>query len=134
MKKITILSFIVMVLFACSNESSKDATKDSTGTTEKKEDATDLSSNPDYQKGLELVAKSDCLGCHKVDEKIQGPTYREVANKYASMPDTIIGHLAKKIISGGSGVWADFPLMTPHPALSEEDAKAMVKYILLLKK
>ncbi|MFI5130217.1 MAG: c-type cytochrome [Chitinophagales bacterium] len=134
MKKFIVISFAFLALAACGggdSKESKDDKKDN-GTEEKKEN-TDLSSNPDYQKGLELIIKNDCLGCHKVDEKIQGPTYRDVANKYASMPDTIIGHLAKKIISGGAGVWADFPLMTPHPALSEEDAKAMVKYILLLK-
>jgi len=64
---------------------------------------------------------------------LQGPSYRDVANKYASLPDTIVTHLAGKIIKGGSGVWGEVP-MTPHPALSEEDAKSMVKYILLLKK
>jgi hypothetical protein len=35
--------------------------------------ANDLSANPDYQKGLELIAKSDCLTCHKVSEKLTGP-------------------------------------------------------------
>jgi len=46
------------------------------GGNEKKEEAgavtaevVDLSSNPDYQKGLELIGKSDCLTCHKVSEK-----------------------------------------------------------------
>jgi cytochrome c len=93
----------------------------------------DVSQNPDYQKGLALVAKSNCLTCHKVDEKLTGPPYREVANKYAGMPDTIVTHLAHKIISGGNGVWGEI-FMTPHPDISEADAKAMVKYILLLKK
>ena len=133
MKKITILSFIVLALSACNNEGSKEGTKDSTATTEKKEDASDLSNNPDYQKGVALIGQSDCLTCHKIEEKLQGPSYRDVANKYASLPDTIVTHLAGKIIKGGSGVWGEVP-MTPHPALSEEDAKSMVKYILLLKK
>jgi cytochrome c len=133
MKKLIIVSFALFSLAACGGNDSKETKDKKTESTEKKEGSTELSDNPDYQKGLELIAKNDCLGCHKVDEKIQGPTYRDVANKYGSMPDTIIGHLAKKIIEGGAGVWADFPLMTPHPSLSEEDAKAMVKYILLLK-
>jgi len=58
--------------------------------------------------------------------------YRDVANKYASLPDTIIGHLAGKIITGGNGVWGD-TYMKPHAGLSKEDEEAMVKYILLLK-
>lgn len=100
---------------------------------DKKQADSGLSSNPDYQKGLELIAKSDCLTCHKVDETLTGPKYRDVANKYAGMPDTIIGHLAGKIIHGGTGVWGQV-YMTPHPTLSRENAEAMVKYILLLKK
>lgn len=93
--------------------------------------ASTASSNPDYQKGLELVAKNDCLTCHKVSEKLTGPAYKDVAAKYESN-DANISMLASKIIKGGSGVWGTIA-MTPHANLSEEDAKQMVKYILLLK-
>jgi len=41
--------------------------------------------------------------------------------------------LANKVIKGGSGKWGDVP-MTPHPQLSMDDAKEMVKYVLSLKK
>ena len=88
--------------------------------------------NPDYQKGLEIVSKSDCFTCHKIDEKLTGPAYRDVANKYAGMPDTIIRYLAGKILKGGAGVWGEI-FMTPHATLSQEDAESAVKYILLLK-
>lgn len=90
----------------------------------------DLSSNPDYQKGLELIAKSDCLTCHKVSEKLIGPAYKEVAAKYENTEENVT-MLAGKIIKGGQGVWGQIP-MTPHPQLAESDAKQMVKYILLL--
>jgi cytochrome c len=128
MKRIIVPVLALMVLAACNNSDPKD----------KKEDkpvaqATDNSGNPDYTKGLGLVAKSDCLTCHKIDEPLTGPPYREVANKYAGLPDTIVTHLANKIISGGKGVWGEV-YMTPHPGISTVDAQAMVKYILLLKK
>ena len=90
-----------------------------------------LSSNPDYQKGLELIAKSDCLTCHKVSEKLTGPAYKDVAAKYENT-DENVAMLAGKVIKGGSGVWGAIP-MTPHAQLSEADAKQMVKYILLLR-
>ncbi len=92
----------------------------------------DLSSNPDYQKGLELIGKSDCLTCHKVREKLIGPAYAEVAAKYDNTEATI-QLLAGKIIKGGKGVWGEVP-MTPHPQITQADAEQMVKYILLLKK
>jgi cytochrome c len=92
---------------------------------------TDVSENPDYKKGLALIGKSDCLTCHKVSEKLIGPSYKDVASKYAGQ-DTAIKYLAGKIIHGGSGVWGTVP-MTPHPQISEPDAEQMVKYVLLLK-
>jgi len=94
--------------------------------------ADNLSSNPDYVKGLELIGKSDCLTCHKVGEKLIGPSYKEVAEKYENTDENVT-MLAGKIIKGGQGVWGSVP-MTAHPAISEDDAKAMVKYIFLLKK
>ncbi|HEV8506911.1 MAG TPA: c-type cytochrome [Chitinophagaceae bacterium] len=129
MKKLFLLPGLMLAL-ACNNSSDNAKKAADTTTTAK---TNDLSNNPDYQKGLELVAKNDCFTCHQIDDKLNGPPYREVANKYASYPDTIINHLAHKIISGGNGVWGEV-MMTPHPSLSETDAEALVKYILLLKK
>ncbi|HEX5653971.1 MAG TPA: c-type cytochrome [Chitinophagaceae bacterium] len=132
MKKIILSLSLLSLLTACgdSGEKKETGTKEETVSAPA---APDITQDPAYQKGLSLVAKSDCLTCHKVDEPLTGPTYRDVANKYAGMPDTIVTHLAGKIIKGGAGVWGQ-TFMTPHPALSQEDAEAMVRYILLLKK
>ncbi len=92
----------------------------------------DNSSNPDYKKGLALVAQNDCLTCHAVKETVTGPAYADIAAKYAGAADTTISRLAQTIIKGGSGHWGVVP-MTAHPTLSEADAVQMVKYILLLK-
>ena len=124
MKRSFITILAVSLLVACGGGSSKEKTM------EKK--TVDITQHPDYQAGLALVVKSDCLTCHKIDEKLQGPPYREIANKYGDYPDTIISHLAGKIITGGRGVWGEI-FMTAHPNLSKEDAEAMVKYVLLLK-
>ena len=40
--------------------------------------------------------------------------------------------LAGKIIKGGTGVWGQVPML-PHDGLPQEDAEAMVKYVLSLK-
>lgn len=130
MIKIILPIAFVVILSACGGSSSDKKTE--TGTDKKESAVADNSKNPDYEKGLGLIAKSDCLTCHKVDDKITGPSYRDVANKYAGLPDTIVTHLASKIISGGNGVWGDI-YMLPHPGISKDDAEAMVKYILLLK-
>jgi cytochrome c len=127
MKKLFFLFLIPVMLTACGGGG------DETKSTTEEPKVVDITKNPDYQKGLELASKSDCFTCHTVEDKLTGPSYRDVANKYASMPDTIVTHLAGKIINGGSGVWGQI-MMTPHPALSQADAEAIVKYVLLLKK
>jgi len=81
-------------------------------------------------KGLSLIEGADCLSCHKMDEKLIGPSYKDVAAKYT---EADIDMLADKIIEGGKGNWGDIP-MTPHAEMSKENAKSMVKYILSLKK
>ncbi|GAA0880281.1 hypothetical protein GCM10009119_32510 [Algoriphagus jejuensis] len=88
--------------------------------------------DPIYIKGVEKVKGSDCMTCHMVERKIIGPSYAEVAAKYENTEENV-NMLAAKVIAGGAGVWGEV-MMTPHPAVSEEDAKDMVRYILLLKK
>jgi cytochrome c len=128
-RKILALSAIIAGCYACSNNApASEAEKKEAAPAAK---ATDLSSNPDYQKGLALIAKNDCLTCHKIDEKLIGPPYRDVANKYTN-DDATVEMLADKVIKGGTGVWGPVP-MTPHAALSKDDAKQIVKYVLLLR-
>ena len=133
MKKLLLPALLASLLFACGGGGETKKEADSTATKTEETPANDLSSNPDYQKGLALVGQSDCLTCHKISEPLTGPAYTLVAEKYANAADTTITRLADKIISGGAGVWGTVP-MTPHPTISEDDAKQMVKYILLLKK
>ncbi|ROH97884.1 c-type cytochrome [Chryseobacterium daecheongense] len=94
--------------------------------------STAAASGPEAEiaEGKSLVEGTDCLGCHKLDSKLVGPAYQEVAAKYT---EADIDQLAQKIIDGGKGVWGDIP-MTPHAGMSKENAQKMVKYILSLKK
>jgi cytochrome c len=117
---------------ACSNGTTEagkgtDGSKEAVAST-----GNSLTDNPDYQKGLALVAGSDCLTCHKTSEKNIGPAYKDVAAKYENT-DANVKMLAEKVIKGGSGNWGAIP-MTPHPQLKQEDVEAMVRYVLLLKK
>ncbi len=127
MKKLFGICLIALAVACGSNEDK------SAPSTEVKKETNDLSANPDYQKGLALIGANDCLTCHKVNEASTGPAYADIAAKYAGADDAKIKEVAGKIIAGGSGVWGQVP-MTPHPALAEDDAIAMVKYVLLLKK
>ena len=81
--------------------------------------------------GAKLIAASDCVGCHKEHDKVLGPAYAAIAEKYKPT-EANIAMLANKIITGGKGNWGEIP-MTAHPGLSVADAQGMTKYILSIK-
>ena len=81
--------------------------------------------------GAKLMAASDCASCHKENEKLVGPAYTAVAQKYPAT-EANISMLATKIIQGGKGNWGEIP-MTAHPSISVADAREMTTYILSLK-
>jgi cytochrome c len=124
MKKAVFMIVVVAVLTSCGGGGSS--------STEEKPKVADITEDPVYKRGVEIVAGSDCFTCHKIDEKNIGPAWRDVAAKYAGQ-DTAVKYLAHKIMNGGSGVWGQVP-MAAHPTLSEEDAETLAKYVLMLKK
>ena len=80
--------------------------------------------------GKKLIEGSDCLSCHQWNRKSIGPSYLDVARKYHD-DSTATARLVKKIRGGGSGVWGKV-MMPAHPQLAEEQASAIVAYILSL--
>lgn len=82
-------------------------------------------------RGEVLVAYSDCKTCHTIDERFKGPAFKDIAARYP-VNEGYVAMLAERIIVGGSGAWG-YAVMSPHPDISREDAKKMVKYILSLK-
>lgn len=130
MKKTIIGLAAAAFMVSCGNGDTK-PTDNATPTPVTETKTADLSSNPDYKKGLALIGQSDCLTCHKVNETFTGPAYAEVAKKYAGQSGGIVDTLAQRIINGHVGTWGSIP-MTSHKDLPVEDAEAMVRYVLLL--
>lgn len=123
MRKLFLTGITGLFLLSCSQ---KENVPVDTVSSEKTE-VTDVSSS---LTGDQIIESLDCSGCHSVNEKMIGPSYQEIADKYSEKD---IELLASKIIEGGSGVWGGVP-MSPHPQVSKEEAKKMVEYILTLKK
>jgi cytochrome c len=132
MKKAFILFSSGMLLLAtissCGGNNSDAGAKKETETAVVPEEPME---DPAIQEGLALIGQSDCLTCHKVNEKLIGPAYTAVSERYKDNP---VGRdsLSHKIIKGGAGNWGQVA-MTPHPNISEEEAKKMVTYIMSLK-
>jgi cytochrome c len=77
---------------------------------------------------LDLAKKSNCMSCHTVDKKLVGPSYQDVAKKYAGNKDAL-KTLSAKVKAGGKGVWGEIP-MPPNAAVKDADIEALVKWIL----
>jgi cytochrome c len=76
----------------------------------------------------DLAQKKNCLACHAVDKKLVGPSYKDVAAKYASDKGAA-AKLTEKVMKGGSGAWGQIP-MPANPQVSEAEAKTLVAWVL----
>ena len=80
----------------------------------------------------EAMAKAkNCMACHATDKKLVGPSYKDVAKKYASDAKAV-DTLAAKIIKGGSGVWGAVP-MPPNANVNDAEAKKLAAWVMSLK-
>lgn len=75
-----------------------------------------------------LATAKNCMACHAVDKKLVGPSYKDVAAKYAGQKDAV-DRLAAKIIKGGSGVWGPVP-MPANAQVSDAEAKKLAAWVL----
>ncbi len=75
-----------------------------------------------------LLTANACMACHQIDKRVVGPSFREVAAKYAGGA-AASGALAKKIKEGGAGTWGAAP-MPPNPALSDAELTQLVGWVL----
>jgi cytochrome c551/c552 len=75
-----------------------------------------------------LFTANACVACHTVDKRVVGPSFREVAAKFAGDADAA-AKLARKVRAGGAGNWGNVP-MPPHPQLSDADLNQMIAWIL----
>jgi S-disulfanyl-L-cysteine oxidoreductase SoxD len=70
--------------------------------------------------------KYACSACHGIDNKIVGPSFKEIAAKQGGRADAV-AYLTGKIKSGSSGVYGSMPM--PPQSLSEAELVDVVKWI-----
>jgi cytochrome c len=78
-----------------------------------------------------LATEKNCMICHTMDKKLLGPSYKDVAAKYANQKDAV-DKLALKIIKGGTGVWGAVP-MPANAQVNEAEAKKLAAWVLTIK-
>ncbi len=77
---------------------------------------------------MDLAKAKNCTACHAVDKKLIGPSYKDVAAKYANDKDAV-AKLSQKVIKGGVGAWGQIP-MPANPQVSADEATALVKWVM----
>jgi cytochrome c len=80
---------------------------------------------------MDLAKAKNCTACHAVDKKLIGPSYKDVAAKYATDKDAV-AKLSKKVREGGVGAWGQIP-MPANPQVTADEAATLVKWIMTAK-
>jgi len=85
----------------------------------------------------EALARSrNCVACHALEGKRIGPSYKEIATRYAGQIG-VAPKLAEKIAKGSRGAWVrelgKELLMPPNATVKPEEATKLANWILGLK-
>lgn len=86
----------------------------------------------DVSAAIELAKNNGCLSCHATSEKIVGPAYRSVAEKYSGDKDAVAS-LTQSIQYGSKGKWGRIP-MPAHPSMRVDDIKVLARWVLSIEK
>lgn len=78
-----------------------------------------------------IAQSSGCLSCHAKAEKIVGPSFVSIADKYRGDKDAMAA-LAQSIQNGSRGKWGRVP-MPAHASLSQADLKTLAQWVLATK-
>lgn len=121
-------SLLVLTTSACSGSSEPETiavpgTETPTGGVDKSTAAEQMKSDiPEEVK--KLLAKNTCLGCHKLDKKLVGPSYLEVAERGYTKEELIA-----LIRQPKPEHWPDYPPMAPMEWVAGEDLEVIAGWL-----
>ena len=74
-----------------------------------------------------VLSRRACLGCHKVDKKLIGPSYLEIAKRFDNSSDIV-----DRIRNPKPDNWPGYPPMVGIP-VSDEEGELLASWILSLR-
>lgn len=78
--------------------------------------------------GLAMMRTNNCFNCHGFNSKVIGPSFYDIAQKYAANQANIT-LVAKRVKDGSVGVWGKVPMPT-HPELTLQQAQTIVEWLM----
>ncbi|MFN2288922.1 MAG: c-type cytochrome [Chromatocurvus sp.] len=77
-----------------------------------------------------LAAAAACNTCHLLEQKMVGPSYQAVAERYRN-EDGAAEQVYKRMREGSQGVWGDTPMPpVDKDTLNDQELKTVVNWIL----
>jgi len=80
----------------------------------------------------DLAKKYGCTNCHKIDKKVVGPAWQDVASKYKGDAEAN-AKLSTSIVKGSKGTWGSVP-MPATAKISDPEVSELVTFIMGLAK
>ena len=75
-----------------------------------------------------LASARNCMSCHAMERKVVGPSFKEIAARYANDKGAA-DRLAGKIVRGGGGAWGAVA-MPANPQVTPDEAKRLAAWVL----
>ncbi|AEI48295.1 c-type cytochrome [Runella slithyformis] len=75
-----------------------------------------------------LLTKNTCLACHRADQKLVGPGYKEVMAKKKYKPEQIV----ELIYAPKPANWPGYPPMAALPSVPKDEALKIAQWIVSL--
>jgi len=75
-----------------------------------------------------LLETHACSGCHTLEKQVVGPSFREIAQRYAGDAGAA-ARLAAKVRNGGQGAWGQVP-MPPAAGIADPDLAKLLDWVL----
>jgi len=88
-----------------------------------------LQQEKQFGKTFTIMTQNNCFNCHAVQQKLTGPSFRDIAKKYGATAATY-ERLSKKIIKGSRAVWSDGQQMPAHRNLKKDVATAIARLVI----
>lgn len=142
MKKISIvIAFSALFIAACSSGNNDHSTESSGSTNSNStENQTSTTTTPESSANMDMVEvpteindllnKNTCLSCHDANDKVVGPSYKEIAKRNYT-PKQIVELIYKPKPSN----WPDYPSpMIGLPNVPKEEALKIAEWIVSLNK
>jgi cytochrome c len=86
-----------------------------------------VTSPRDASAGMALARQHACVSCHALDQRVVGPSFKEIAARYRSAADAAA--MVNRMKAGGAGTWGPVP-MPPQAHVSDADLQALARWIL----